>query len=72
MVADANKSVYITVKLSSVSDLVKCQSCLTDIAGLNRLSLAHIESIMSDSNTPSTLAVFKASGLVSSFFTSRY
>lgn len=67
MVADANKSVYITVKLSSVSDLVKCQSCLTDIAGLNRLSLAHIESIMSDSNTPSTLAVFKASGLVSSF-----
>lgn len=39
-VTGANDGVIITATLTQNSDLDKCHSCLTDIAGVDRLSVA--------------------------------
>ena len=64
-IVDATQPITITVKLPPTSDLGKCQSCLTDIAGVNRLSFA--PSFVHNSNRPRVRENFQSSGCASSF-----
>lgn len=65
IVTDAKDSLIITATFSPKRNLGECQFCLTNIAGVNRLSLM---SITADYfNPPSTIAIFEASGWNSSF-----
>lgn len=65
MVSDAKDSVIITATFSPKRNLGECQFCLTNIAGVDRLSLASITA--NYSNPSSTIAIFKAFGWDSSF-----
>ncbi|CCI10327.1 unnamed protein product [Albugo candida] len=68
-IVDTTQPITITVKLPSTSDLGECQSCLTDIAGLDRLSFT--SSPVHNSNRPHALVNFQASGGASSFLRAR-
>lgn len=68
-IVDATQPITITVKLPPTSDLGKCQTCLTDIAGVNRLSFA--PSFVHNSNRPRDRVKFQASGCSSSFLRAR-
>ncbi|CCI10842.1 unnamed protein product [Albugo candida] len=59
----ANQRGIITVEFNHKSDLSRCQSCLVDIAGLERLSLTSI----STNDLSIKIAKFQASGQACSF-----
>lgn len=64
-VTDANNQILITATLTQDGDLGKCQSCLTDIAGMDRLSLALPPT--DDPKSLTTTVHFYASGYSASF-----
>ncbi|CCI10287.1 unnamed protein product [Albugo candida] len=64
-VTNAKDPVIITATFSTDSNLGECQFCLTNIAGVNRISLLSITTHYS--NPPSATAILEAFGLVSSF-----
>lgn len=68
-VTDAKDPVIINATFSLKSNLGECQSCLTNIAGVDRRSLASIST--HHFNPRSTAAIFQAFGGNASSFKSR-